>query len=108
MQGHAIPHWEVLRYGKDDLRGLSCDSTHNIYQNILKSGNFLHKSGFVDSQSSSILNEGSQQIWCDVIYEWPQAQARMRMWSAVVMGLKHDLPAEPFGPGQLLFPALMW
>ena len=39
-----------LRYGKDDSRGLSCGSTLNIRQDVLKSGNLLHKQGIVDSQ----------------------------------------------------------
>ena len=50
MQGHTVPHWKALRYGKADLRGLSCGSTLKIYQDVLKSGSLLHKQGFVDSQ----------------------------------------------------------
>ena len=55
VQSHAVPHWKALRYGKDKSRRLSCGSTLNIHQDILKSGNLLHKWGFVDSQSSSIV-----------------------------------------------------
>ena len=50
MQDHTVPHWKALRYGKDNSRGLSCISTLNIHQGVLKSGNLLHKRGFVDSQ----------------------------------------------------------
>ena len=46
----TVPHWNALRYGKDDSRGLSCGSALNIHQDVLKSGNLLHKQEFVDSQ----------------------------------------------------------
>ena len=49
--GHTVPHWEALRHGKDGSRGLSCDRTSSICQDILKSDNLLHKPGFVDSIS---------------------------------------------------------
>ena len=50
IQGHIVHHWKAVRYSKDDSRGLSCGSTLNIHQDLLKSGNLLHKQGFVDSQ----------------------------------------------------------
>ena len=50
IEGHIVHQWKALRYSKDDSRGLSCGSTLNIHQNLLKSGNLLHKQGFVDSQ----------------------------------------------------------
>ena len=49
VQGHTVPHWKALRYGKDESRGLSYDSTLSICQDVLKSGNLLHKWGSVDS-----------------------------------------------------------
>ena len=45
-----VPNLKALRYNKDDSRGQSCGSTFNIHQDGLKSGNLLHKRGFVDSQ----------------------------------------------------------
>ena len=39
-----------LRYVKDESRGLNCDSTSGICQDVLKSDNLLHKWSFVDSQ----------------------------------------------------------
>ena len=50
VQSHTVLHWKALRYGKDDSTGLSCGSTLNIHQEVLESGNLLHKRGFVDSQ----------------------------------------------------------
>ena len=58
VQGHTIPPWKALRYGKYNSRGISCGSTLNIYQDILKSGNLLHKQGFVDSQFGTTVNYG--------------------------------------------------
>ena len=49
--GHTLPHSKVLRYGKDDLRGLSCGSTSSICEDVLKSDNLLHKQAFVKTQS---------------------------------------------------------
>ena len=46
VQGHIVPHWKAPRYGKDELLGLSYDSTLSIFQDVLKSGNFLHKRGW--------------------------------------------------------------
>ena len=45
-----VPHWKALKYGKDDSRGLSCGSTLNIHQEVLKNENLLHTRGFPDSQ----------------------------------------------------------
>ena len=47
-QGHTLPHWNALRYGKYELRGLSCNSSLNICQDIMKSAILLQ--GFGDSQ----------------------------------------------------------
>ena len=55
VQGYTVPHWKALRCGKDDSRELSCGSTLNIHQDVLKSGNILYRRGFVDYQSSSIV-----------------------------------------------------
>ena len=44
------------------LRGQICGNTLNIYQDILKSGNLLHKQGFVDSQSSSTVEADCNQF----------------------------------------------
>ena len=57
IQSHTVPHWKALRYGKDDSRGLSCGSNPNIQRDVMKSGNLLHKWGFVDSQfDTTVLN----------------------------------------------------
>ena len=50
-EGHTIPHWKALRYGKGDSRWQSCGSTLNIYKDVLKSGNLQ---GFVDSQFGAL------------------------------------------------------
>ena len=50
VQGHTVPHWKALRYGKNGSRGLSCDSTFSICQDILKIENLLHKQGLVETQ----------------------------------------------------------
>ena len=42
-----------LTYGKYGTRGLSCNNTLNICQDVLKSANLLYKQGFDDSQSSA-------------------------------------------------------
>ena len=52
----TVPHWKALRYGKDGTRGLSCGSTSNICQDVLKSANLLHKQCFVDSQTQTTLH----------------------------------------------------
>ena len=49
LQGHKVPHLKALRCGKDQSRELGYDSTLSICQDVLKSGNLLHKLGFVDS-----------------------------------------------------------
>ena len=50
MHVHTAPHWKALRFGKDNSRWQSFGSTLNIHQDVLKSGNLLHKRAFVDSQ----------------------------------------------------------
>ena len=35
-EGHTIPHWKALRYGKGDLGWQSCGSTLNIIEDVLK------------------------------------------------------------------------
>ena len=55
VQSHTGPHWKALRYGKDESRGLSYDSTLSICQDVLKSGNLLHKQSFVDSLMHTIV-----------------------------------------------------
>ena len=37
-------------YDKYEAGALSCGSTLNVCQDILKSANLLHKGGFIDSQ----------------------------------------------------------
>ena len=49
LQGHTVSHLKVLRYNKDESRGLSCGCTSSICQDVMKSENLLHKRGFVDS-----------------------------------------------------------
>ena len=53
-KGHTVPQWKALRYGKDDLLGLSSGRTLNIYQDVLKSGNLQHKHGFVDFHGTTL------------------------------------------------------
>ena len=55
LQGHTIPHFKVLRYGKYESRGLCCGSTSSICHDYMKSDNFQHKRGFVDSQMKTIV-----------------------------------------------------
>ena len=50
VQGHTVPHLKALRYGIYERRVLSCGSTSSICQDVLKSGNLLHKWGFVKTQ----------------------------------------------------------
>ena len=47
--------WKALIYDKYEPRGLSCNSTLKICKDILKSEDILHKWGFGDSQSLSIV-----------------------------------------------------
>ena len=56
LQGQTVPHWKALRYGKDESRGLSYDRTLSICQDVLKSGNLLHKRGLDYSQSHTTVN----------------------------------------------------
>ena len=42
-----MPHWKALSSGKYVPRQLSCGSTLNICQGVLKSANLLHKRGFI-------------------------------------------------------------
>ena len=53
--GHTAPNWKALTCGKYVTRGLSYDSTLIICHDVLKSGNILHKRGFVDSQTVNIV-----------------------------------------------------
>ena len=43
-------HWKALRYGKYETRRLSCNSTMNIFKDILKSANLVRERSFADSQ----------------------------------------------------------
>ena len=56
VQDHSVPQWKALRCGKYEPRGLSCGSTFNICQDVLKSANLIHKQGFVNSQMQTIAN----------------------------------------------------
>ena len=51
VQVQTVPHLKALKYGKDGSGGLSCGSTSNICQDVLKSNNLLHKTGIVNSRS---------------------------------------------------------
>ena len=42
----TVNHWKALSSDKVESRLLSCGSTLNICQGVLKSANLLHKSGF--------------------------------------------------------------
>ena len=62
-QGHTLPHWNALRYGKYELKGLSCNSSLDICHNIMKSAILLHKQGFGDSQqNSTVCSKTSQKL----------------------------------------------
>ena len=50
VKGLTVPYWKALRYDKDETRELSCGSTSRICQDVLKSGNFLHKWDFFKTQ----------------------------------------------------------
>ena len=52
VQGHKVPHWKALSSGKYETRGLNCDNTLNIYQDVLKSANLPQIQGFVDTQTT--------------------------------------------------------
>ena len=54
MQGHTVPHWKALRYGKYQASGLS---TFSIGQDILKSANLPHKLSFLDSLIHTIVGD---------------------------------------------------
>ena len=55
VQGSTVPNLKDLRYGKDESRGLSWSCTSSIFQDVMKSDNFLHKQGFVDSLLQTIV-----------------------------------------------------
>ena len=46
-KGYAVPHWKAFSSGKYEPGGLSCGSTLNICQGVLKSVNLLRKRGFI-------------------------------------------------------------
>ena len=52
-----MPHWKGLVYGKDESRGLNCNCTSSICQNVLKSVNLQHKWDSVDSKLVGIVQE---------------------------------------------------
>ena len=56
VQGHTVPRWKALKYGKYDKRRLSCGSTLSICQDVLKSINLLHSRDLVDSQTVTTVN----------------------------------------------------
>ena len=58
---HTLRNWRALRYGKDDSRGLSCGSTLNVPQVVLKSGNLLRKQGFADSQFGTTVSRPAEE-----------------------------------------------
>ena len=43
VQGHTVSYWKDLRSDKCETRRLGYDSTLNISQGVLKSGNLLDK-----------------------------------------------------------------
>ena len=57
-----MPHWKALRYGKYELRGLSCGSILSICQDVWKSGNLLYKLGSVHSltETTVLLANGAK------------------------------------------------
>ena len=63
VKGHTVPHWKDLRYGKDEIRGLTRGSISRICQDVLKSVNLLHNWGFVDSQMvGTVFEFGAQGV----------------------------------------------
>ena len=46
-KGHVVPHWKALTCGKYEPRGQSFGITLNIYRDVLKSANLLHKQDFL-------------------------------------------------------------
>ena len=65
VKSHTVPHWKALRYGKDESKRLSYDSTPSICPDVLKSDNLLHKQGFVDSLVHIIEDDNA----LDVVHE---------------------------------------
>ena len=59
VQGHTVPHWKTLRYGKDGSREFGCGSNSSICQDVLKSVNLLHKRGFVYLQMKTNVQKKS-------------------------------------------------
>ena len=57
VHGCKVPRLKALKYGKYETRWLSCGSTSSICQEVLKSGNLLHKQGFVETQSLLNVNQ---------------------------------------------------
>ena len=55
-KGYTVFHWKALNCNEYEPRGLSCGSTLNIHQDVLKSENLLHKQGFVDFQFGTTLS----------------------------------------------------
>ena len=70
IQGHTVAHLKALTYGKYETRGLSCGSTLSIFKDVLKSGNLLHKRGFVDSQTVTTISNIRQPQKCDPWCVW--------------------------------------
>ena len=56
VQGNTVPQWKALRFGNYEIKWLSCCSPLSISQDALKSGNLLHKQGFVDSLMHTTVN----------------------------------------------------
>lgn len=56
LQDNTIPNLKAHISAKYDPRGLSYGSTLNIYQDVMKSGDLLHKRNFVDSQSNRLID----------------------------------------------------
>ena len=73
-QGHRVPHLKALRYGIYETRGLNCDSTFSIFQDVLKIANLLQstKMGLVDSQMVGTVCDFALEIsrikHCEAIY----------------------------------------
>ena len=57
-----MPHWKSVIYDKDDSRRLSCGHIVRIYQDVLKSGNLLHKCSFVDSQTETTIPQLTNMV----------------------------------------------
>ena len=77
VQANTVAHGKALSSDKYEPRGLRCDCTLSIYQEVLKNTNLLHKHDFVDSQMQTIVILKNRRTFisfsipvCCMPYKW--------------------------------------